>query len=567
MTVRKMRRVATLLCVAPLFCSAQLTTKQKINDFRQVSAFFARNYAPSAWKKQVFGFDLFDTAPWLERVANSTDDIEFVEICTEYVASLNDSHSSFKTPATWAATMGFTVDNYDATATSPGHILIDNIDRNHLPAGQYPFQVGDRLLSVDGIGVEDWIQRLSKWTASSNSRSKRSMAAQGIVARTQSPKVTQAPFPRGPLETGNSSIVEIQRQSGAIETYTLKWVKSGIPLLNIGPVNDGSLARTQPLGKLSSIGASVSSPGSVTPIFSMPPGFQQRLGKPGDFFFTGTFTASGLRIGYLRIPGFVPQAGPGSPPQPDSAGIAQLAPEIAYFQANTDALVVDIMHNPGGSPPYGNAIYSYLSPKPFYQELGAWRPTLGLLGQFTFTLQLAQASSADPGTIAFYQSMLQQMQTAYAEGAALTPAFPATGTSAYVDPAKDSQGNILAYTKPIMLLTDDFSVSAADDFAAIFQDNQRGIIFGIRTNGGGGAASVANVGLYSSGQIGAEINVAIRNHVVSEPGYPATTYFDSVGVWPDIIQDPMTRDNLLNQGATFSQAMVAAITKYAAQGH
>jgi len=556
-----------LLCCAAPLCRAQLTTEQKVYDFQQLAAFYDYNYAPAAWKKQVFGFDLRDTGPWLDRVQRSTDDLAFYEICYEYVAGLNDSHSQYRMSSNWSASLGFTVDNYNAGGgvgpqPATGDILIDTIDRSVLPADQFPFQVGDELLSVDGVGVEEWILRLSKWAASSNSRSKRSMAAQAIVARSQAGGPTQAGYPRAPLETGDAAVVQIRRHSGAIGAYTIQWQKNGIPVLNAGQVNLGpaeALRQAKPF----SMRASTQSPGSLIPGFALPPGFEQRLGKPGDFFFSGVFPTAGKRIGYIRVPAFVPLAGLMIAPEPE--GIAQFAGEAAYMQANTDALVVDVMHNPGGSPTYADTIYSYLSTQPYQQLQVVWRPNLYLLSDTYFQLAQAEASHADPAIIAFYQNMFQQVEAAYAQGKDLTVPFPQLGTTVVRDPARDDQGNIIAYTKPIMLLTDDQSVSAADAFTAIFQDNQRGIIFGIRTNGGGGNASKIPMGVYSRGMTGAEINLNVRNHIVNVPGYPPTQYFDNVGVQPDIVADLMTKENLLNNGASFSQAMVDAITTYLQQ--
>src|SRR5215510_4011834 len=469
-------RLSVVLCCAPALCFAQMTAEQKTSDFRQLAAYYERNYGPVAWKKQVFGFDLFNTTPWLDRVAKSRDDIEFFEICTEYVASLNDSHSRYRLFTDWSASLGFTVDSYQ------GGILIDGIDRNRLPIGQFPFQIGDQLVSVDGVDVESWIERLSKWVSASNARSKRSAAAQLIVERAQSS--TQGAFPRAPIETGDSAVVKILRQTGTIETYTIQWLKHGTPILTVGPVRDKVAFTRDAEPDLFSRRASTQMVGSITPGFVMPPGFQQRLGKADDFFYSGVFSSGNLRIGYLRIRAFVALAGPIQ--FPDPAGIAQLAPEIAYLEANTDGLVVDIMHNGGGSPFYADAIFSYLSPQPYRQIQVAFRPTLSYLAQTNAQLARAVAGHDDEETIAFYRTMLQQGQAAYAQGADLTPPLPVVGATLIREPARNDQGQVIAYTKPIMLVTDDLSISAADVFAAQFQDNRRGIVFGVRTNGAGG---------------------------------------------------------------------------------
>src|SRR5262245_21537982 len=106
------------------------------------------------------------------------------------------------------------------------------------------------------------------------------------------------------------------------------------------------------------------------------------------------------------------------------------------------------------------------------------------------------------------------------KGADLSPPFPAIGITDLREPARNAQGSVIAYTKPMMLLTDDVSISGADAFAAMFQENRRGINCGVRTNGGGGNAEQFPAGWYSEAFAGSEINLAVRNHVLNVPGYP-----------------------------------------------
>ncbi len=134
--------------------SAQLTRKQKVQDFQNLAALYAKRYAPYEWKKELFSFDLFEISPWLDRIERSTDDLEFFEIALEYVASLRDTHSQFIMPSSFVASLGFSVDVYE------GRVLIDAINRTRLPEAQFPFQVGDALLSVDGRTSEEWIRVL-----------------------------------------------------------------------------------------------------------------------------------------------------------------------------------------------------------------------------------------------------------------------------------------------------------------------------------------------------------------------------------------------------------------------
>ena len=563
-----LRLFLVALCLNPLICSAKLTTEQKVSDFRELVAFYERAYAPLQWKRQVSGFDASDERPWLARVANTTDDLGYVELCVEYVARLDDSHSFYRLQRNeWRARLPFEVGTYVDGAVEK--VLVDKIDRSKLPEAQYPFQIGDELVSLDGTTAESWLKRLVKWTHGSNPRFKRQIAAMGIVSRQQTGDAFLGGFPRAPLETGEAATVVVRRANGRMETYVVPWEKSGTPTLEFGPVRNGLYSQVHhSIDPLLGLQAWASTPGSPLPVFALPPGFKTHLGGVGPNglpiapFFTGTFEANGLRIGVLRIPGF---SGP-----PEEVYRQLLEGEIAYLQANTDALILDVMHNSGGSSEYCDIAISYLIPTPRKSVLTAWRPTQVTLGDFNAMAQRFRAQ--DPFVAHFMDQMREKMQQAYQRGDSLTDPYPLDPVADLDDqstwlraPAMDAQGNVLAYTKPIMLVIDERTISAGDAFSSQFQDNHRGVVFGMRTNGAGGNVADSPTGSYAEGQTGAEINMVVRHEIVKAPGYPATKYLDNVGVQPDIREDFMTRENLMNGGTTFSQHMVAAIVQYVQQ--
>jgi opacity protein-like surface antigen len=99
-----------------------LTARQRTADLNQLASFYAKNYAPYEWKRDVFGFDLFDLKPWLKDI-HRVDDLDFQEVLIEYVASLNDAHDYIAFPTLFSASLGLSVDIYD------GKVLIDAINR------------------------------------------------------------------------------------------------------------------------------------------------------------------------------------------------------------------------------------------------------------------------------------------------------------------------------------------------------------------------------------------------------------------------------------------------------
>ena len=562
------RSIAGLLFTAP-FLSAQLTPAQRDQDFRSMAAQYAKSYAPYEWKRQLVDFDLYNIKPWLARVAAVNNDLDFYEIMVEYVASLQDTHDAFSLPSDFVASLGFGVDIYD------GKVLIDTINRNTLPLAKFPFVVADELVSVDGRPVEELLTAFAKYGTQGNPRSTRRLAASRIVTRAQS---------RNPhaVDVGESAQVVIRRQNGNLETYTMPWNKTGTPLF-AGPVPAPSTgpAFTSKSVPAASMTGEAENPlqaefdrvnqqiqwggvdndngllnyGSRTPIFALPAGFVQRQGRvSSDFYYSGTYQAGGRTIGYLRIPNYAPPS--------TALAVTQLQTELAFFQANTDALIVDEMRNNGGSLCFGETVATNLIPYRFQATAFLIRPFWGRVSQFYSQWQAAKTLGLEQWVIDTYQLLYQQVASAYKENRGLSGATSLCASTVEREPARDPRTSaIIAYTKPIMMLTDEFSTSTADSVPAMFQEAKRGTLFGYRTNGAGGNNISVDAGKYSEGSAGMTLALQVRATPVSVPGYPTTIIIENVGVHPDIVEDYMTKENLLTQGKPFVDAMTAAVLK------
>jgi Peptidase family S41/PDZ domain len=552
-----------LLFVAGL-CPAQMTLNQKLLDFQQLAGLYDKQYGLYEWKRDAIHFDFLKTAPWLDRVRQSATDLDFYEICVEYVGSLQDAHDSFTFPSGFSATLGFTVDLYD------GSPLIDSINRSQLPTSRFPFQIGDELVSVDGVGAEDLIQKFLKYAVAANPRSARRSAAGRITTR------SQASMPHA-HEIGESAAVVIRRQSGSLDSYTIPWNKSGVPVLQVGPVPSLSAATRRkaenieglpvpdylrPLLELQndSVPAetytNILNFGGFSPIFTLPDGFVQRLGRGlQDNFFSGTIPIAGKTVGFIRIPSFSPRT---------STAVAeqQLSDEILYFQAHTDGLIVDEMRNPGGIISWQNTVCRYLIPYPFRVTGWSMRATASRLQSFANNLNQAKLNGAPQNIIDLYQSLLDQIQVAYNENRGMTGPVPLDGSSLDRQPATDASGAILAYTKPLIVLVDEFSVSGGDQFASILQDAGRGQIVGIRTMGAGGTNGSFPATDYSEGTAGITFGIAVRAQPIITPDFGVTQYTENVGVRPDIEIDYMTKDNLLNRGRPFFTSVTGVIADW-----
>lgn len=560
MNTRYWARAAVLYLTAALACFSQMTPEQKSADFTQLAANFAKNYGPMQWKRDALNFDLLKIQPWLDRVAQTTTDLDFYELCVQYIASLDDAHSGFYLPANFTAQLPFSADLYD------GKAMVDELSPI-LEGSNLNIRIGDEVLSIDGTRAGDLITSLMPYATAANPVSTRRYAAALLTVR------PQQIMPHA-VDVGDTAMVTLRHQNGDVETLQVPWMKSGEGITVVGPVISPDSANVSkphsasqdagPLAKLRHMALPslkfVANFGAGPPVFYFPPDFVRRRDGISSFFYSGTYKAAGLRIGYIRIPNF----------EASDQGVF-FQQEIDYMQQNTDGLIIDIMRNPGGDACFAQELMSRITPQQFHMVGLEIRATRNWLLAFQLTLSDAVGGGAPDSVVQQYQQILNAIQAAFLAPSGITAPLPVCGPSLDVAPATDDKGTVIAYTKPVMLLTDEFSASAADLFAAMFQDNQRGIIFGTRTMGAGGnVEQFDGVTTYSDGSATITESLMTRWHAVDTPEFGVTPYVENVGVRPDIIQDYMTVDNLENGGQTFiaqfTQSMVDHIRKQTTAG-
>lgn len=573
---------AILLAASVATPAAQdaLTTNQRDADLVQLASMFAKNYAPYEWKRDVIGFDLYRLTSWLQRVHHA-DDLDFQDALIDYVASLDDAHAFVSFPSNFSASLGFTVDIYD------GKLLIDSVNRLLLPAAQYPFDVGDELVALDGQPVQALIASFRKYAVAANPRSTDRLAASVIRSRSQS-IVPHAP------ELGDTAVASVRlAATGATASYSMPWMKSGIGIESQGPLpsprrgNGRIFLPPASEAAVDAAGGGIGAPpmrtadvaapdntlpsyldsvrpllnvsvaqspyavlgfGARSPVFALPAGFNVRLGTlSSHFFFSGTYLASGVRIGFIRIPTMAP---------PNTAlALQQLDQEMAFFNANTDALIVDVMRNPGGSVSAAESFAQRLFPTAFRTVGFEIRATAVWVQAIVSALEGARAAGAPAEYVQNLTQIMNEIVEAYNENRGRTAPVSLTTGSLTLAPAPN------AYAKPLLLLVDELTASGGDMFAAIVQDNHRGPLLGTRTMGAGGSVTQFNCTVFTESSCGITLTLMNRGVVISGTEYPPSPYIENVGVRPDIVVDYMTRANLVSGGAPFVQAFTDAAVK------
>ena len=533
-----------------------MTPDQKATDFQQLAAVYAINYGPAQWKRDALHVDLLDIGTWLKEAAATPDDLSFYELCVQYVASLKDAHSGFYVPSSYTVSLPFLADIYD------GKVRVDSLDPA-LGGENYPVGLGDEILAMDEVDVATLLDQLSAYASTGNAESTRRIAAAYLSTRPQQlmPKVANL---------GDQVSIKVRHATGIEETITLDWLKAGQPLTVIGPVispytsppaNTPSAVRPPkaavadymaPLLKLRDMrlppAKFIRGFGETHPPFYLPPDFSQRMGSPGDVFYSGTYLRDGVRIGFIRIPSF-------------EAFYATyiFQAEIAYMQENTDGLVLDVTRNPGGDGCYAQDLLSLVIPTEFRTIGLEIRATRNWVTSFEDALALARNSGAPKEVVQEYESIVNEVEKAYMTPSGRTAPLPICGPSLNTQPYTDDTGAVVAYTKPVILLIDAFSASAADMFAAAFQDAARGPVVGSRTMGAGGnVEDFANVTTYSTGEATITESLMVRKAPIQSE-YGPTAYIENVGVRPDKTLELMTEDNRENGGQAFVEAFTNLI--------
>ncbi len=487
---------AVLALLVGINAKAALSVDQRLSDYRQLVNSVERYYGPLEIKKETIGLDWSATVKKFEEQAVAAkSDAEFYQVLAKLLNALKDSHVSSMVPSTYRARLGFLCDYVD------GKVLVDQIDSLRLPEELFPFKKGDQLLTIDGVPVEKIMTEISGITDTGYEGSQKRIAAAYLTSRREAIGLT--------VPTGNAFVEVLPKGAAKPVTVVLTWITSGSPvvdmddlskLLKSSPVSlaqsianiDDSRTSSDLLASLKKnpiftmrlpkaqlenwISAGVTDIGEMKSMFELPVGAQEIDGLP---ITAAIYEAMGKKIGILRIPSYT-----------EDDMLAWLAQAIVKMQQETDVLVLDQTNNPGGSVSMASEVASLFVQGTAKDMLFAIRPSLRWIDSFGSINQklgemLAQ-NPQDPGANALkarFQYLEEAMRDAISKRQFLSApvSLNLTGTYGVIQPQPT-----ISYTKPILMLINEFDWSGGDLFPAIMQDNHRVVLFGNRTSGAGG---------------------------------------------------------------------------------
>jgi hypothetical protein len=537
---------------------AALSAEQRAMDFNQLVNIFERNYAPLRYKKESIGLDWKAlVSQYSAKVTQARSDGEFYRILAQFLSNLEDAHVSAVIPSSHKATLGFLSDYVE------GKVLIESIDRLRLPKELFPLNVGDQVLSIGGQPVEQVMEEMAKIGKTGNALSTKRIAAARLTSRREAAGLV--------IPKGVTTITALPRGAAQPITVTATWIVSGTPVIDLddlaglmeGGATDNAISNSESgtellsrLRNMPSFNASlpaslikewaragVSDVGASKSMFTLPEGARELRGISVT---AAIYEAAGKRIGILRIPSY-----------DEDSLLEVLARAIIIMEQETDVLVIDQTNNPGGSVSLVSDIVSLFADKSFKDVEFRLRPSLNWMKTMQeLNAEIAKALANDPNDMAAnalkarFEYLESEVRDSLQERKFFTNPVPLnlSGTFGMIQPS-----GMVRYTKPVLLLINEFAFSGGDALPAIMQDNNRAVLFGARTTGAGG--NVREYGPLSNSFLKFSVTESLMIR-------PNGKFVENIGVSPDV-EYAITTDDFLNGYRGYVQAFTREALKLA----
>jgi hypothetical protein len=476
-----------------------LALKEALTGMKSV---YDATYAPTKWKESQYHWSLnaeFAKAQAaIETRGTALNVKDAREIAKNFVLSTRDYHVSIAFQSTELANLPFSV------RSAEGKYFIVYINKEKLGETIFPFNVGDELVSFDGMPTADAVKKVQAEIPSNIPTTDFALAELNLTNRrgARGYAVPSGPITVGVKPKGSDQVVERQ----LIWDYTPEIVTgygNGTAAPTHGLLSGGLADPTENhLAKFFNKNmsrdfadlAAPENPHGLGTKKSYLPALGAKIWEADEsdvFDASIVMTADRKLIGVIRIPSYVPAD--------TTKALASFSKLVARMESMTDGLVIDQLNNPGGSVFYLYSLVSMLSDHPMKAPLHSMSVTPADVFEANTNLNLlssvkddATAKAAIGETIDGYPVDYQvaQFMKSYCKFLISEWKSGKTMTSPYWIAGVDSiNPNPVHYTKPILILVNELDFSGGDFFPATMQDNARAKIMGVRTSGAGGYVS------------------------------------------------------------------------------
>lgn len=480
-----------------LFCSFSSVLNAEAPSFKtqmktsldQMAFAMEVYYAPTRWKEEWYGWDLYSELIKAKQKVDETPNLtlrQYHQIVADFLRSTRDYHVGPHFISTETAKLPIRI------KTAKNKFYISYINRSVLTQKNFPYNVGDEVVSFDGKPILSAIKSLEGGDAYiNNPLTDRSLTASRLTERAG--KAGDS-IPKGKVKL---EIVSASTQKKAQAELTWKVneeeVKPPFSSLAKGAMKPKKNSFQDNYPRLYNQGKWFCSKAAGGEIGDRV-GFIPDLGpKVWEISSNSSFHAyiytheSGAKIGYLRIPFF----------GQDAFDLQEFKDIIKRFSSDTSALVLDITNNPGGDVFSLYALLSHLTSKGL--ELPTQRAlitqedvieSIYLQEDLVFLANL-QTSPEDIGYFldGFEASVATLKEMADGVGAMIDEwnqeRFLTDNVHIYGLKTLRPHHKV-HYGKPILAVINELDFSCADILPAILKDNGRAKLFGTTTAGAGG---------------------------------------------------------------------------------
>lgn len=560
----------SLFCFAALNCFADsndpATKNKMISDLEIIKNAFEIKYAPAEWKKTFAGWTLESEINKSKNCILSSQDFslkKYQRIVRDFFNSTRDYHVSVNFYTTEAAFLPFRIQGVNGN-----YYIISVLDQN------FPFEIGDQVILFDHRNTDEVVAELKASELGNPDSETDQRYAEMILTNRIGSYGHNVP-------QGSVQLSILPKHSDQIINYDLEWEYFPEEIQNHMQISHESYSSGKPLGKHPFFYKKRSAPfhdqlirtfqnlygmnedeaQERASFLGIKKSFLPDLGKvlwraPRDnaFYAYAFKTPNGKTIGYVRIPHFI--------------GTEKKAEDfesiIKFFNKNTDALVIDEMNNPGGYPFYMYALISMLTGQPLKNLKERISITqedvLSVLSELAVLETIKSDKEAKDvlgSSIQGYPVNLDLVKSIVSYSHLIIEEWNKekyfTDSHYIYGMEYIRQHPKTRYTKPILILVNNLSISCGDLFPAIMQDNNRATILGTKTSGAGGyvlSSSYAN--RFGIAEFSLTGSLAER-----KDGSP----LENLGVVPDIVYQVTERD-LQENYADYVQAILNAINAF-----
>ncbi|MEV4343792.1 S41 family peptidase [Actinoplanes sp. NPDC049596] len=509
----------------------RLTLDERRLIVRQALLILEQNYALLAFKVARYGINPLQRLRLLDqRLARQEDDPgrewHLHQQLVEIFNSLRDLHTRYTLPAPFngaGAYVPFLLKEF-VEGDEPRY-LVGRLQSGQPEIGDGSFGFGVEVTHWNGVPIERAIQKFADCLPGANPEARHARAVSMFTVRS----LAYGP----PPEEEWIMIRYVDRDGQAHETRQV-WSVVPIATTEEGPVAsiDTPLGVDAEGAQLAWLRAALFAPQALEGtaatggiVSEMPTVFEARQVPVGD-----------RTVGHLRIRTFMPTG----------SGVLGFVREFIRLlgELPQDGLVLDIRGNGGGAVLASEMCLQALLARPVEPEPAQFAAT-------ALNLRIARQNDQ-------LKDWRKSLDQALDSGALYSAGIPLTGRD-MLEVVPQS------YFGPIVLLTDARCYSAADIFAAGFQDNGIGWVLGTDNNTGAGGGNIWQLGdllarlpegadsPYRPLPYGAGLSLVIRR--VLRVGANAGTPLEDYGVVPRKLHRPTRRDVLEDDADLFADAV------------